>query len=103
MSVVGGCAAVRVHYAADVFPVERKSVFKKQVAQEEIQEFIDSQKISVVKEEERVAAKNEKIKYYIAHRDTWTAEQDCGASNTGATKTSSLFLKKEQQPENFSL
>merc|ERR1712012_56095 len=49
---------------------------KKQVAQEEIQEFIDSQKIFVIRENERNNAENEAIKAFIVKKDAWKEEQE---------------------------
>ena len=65
---------------AKVKAEERKKVIeslvKKQVAQEEIQEFIESQKKFVVFEKERVSRENEEIKRFIARKDAWVAEQE---------------------------
>jgi len=49
---------------------------KKQVAQEEIQEFIDSQKKFAVFERERMAKENEEIKRFLARKDAWVDEQN---------------------------
>jgi len=48
----------------------------KEVEQEEIQHFIESQKIFVEREKERIAQENEYIKAYLARRDAWVAEQE---------------------------
>ena len=49
---------------------------KKQVAAEEIQEFIESQKKFVVFERERVVKENEEIKRFLARKDAWVDEQN---------------------------
>ena len=49
---------------------------KKQVAQEEIQEFIDCQKKFAVFERERMAKENEEIKRFLARKDAWVDEQN---------------------------
>ena len=41
---------------------------KKEVEQEEIQHFIESQKIFVEREKERIVQENEHIKAYLARR-----------------------------------
>merc|ERR1711860_161659 len=48
----------------------------KQVAQEEIQEFIDCQKKFAVFERERMAKENEEIKRFLARKDAWVDEQN---------------------------
>ena len=53
-----------------------ENMVKKQVAQEEIQEFIESQKIFVIKDQERVLRENEAIKAFIAKKEAWTEEQN---------------------------
>ena len=53
-----------------------ENLVKKQVAQEEIQEFIESQKIFVIKDQERVLRENEAIKAFIAKKEAWTEEQN---------------------------
>lgn len=65
---------------AEVKAEERKKVIesmvKRQVAQEEIQHFIESQKVFVEFENERVKRENEKILSYLAQRDAWVSEQE---------------------------
>merc|ERR1739836_127238 len=53
-----------------------ENMVKKQVAQDEIQEFIESQKIFVIKDQERVLRENEAIKAFIAKKEAWTEERN---------------------------
>jgi len=53
-----------------------ETTVKKQMALEEIQEFIESRKIFVVHEQERVARENEQIRAFIAKKDAWAAEHE---------------------------
>ncbi len=65
---------------ADVKAEQRNKVIqvlvKKQVAKEEIQHFIQSQKVFVQLEQDRIERENEEIKAYIAGRDAWVTEQN---------------------------
>ena len=58
---------------------ERKKVIealvKKEVAKEEIHDFIQAQKKFVVFEKERIDHENEEIERFIARKDAWVAEQ----------------------------
>ena len=58
---------------------ERKKVIealvKKQVAKEEIHDFVQAQKKFVVFEKERIDKENEEIEKFMARKDAWIAEQ----------------------------
>ena len=58
-------------FKAEQRKITIEAMVKKQVAQEEIQEFIDSQKIFVIRENERNNAENEAIKAFIVKKDAW--------------------------------
>jgi len=65
---------------AEVKAEERKkkieTMVKKEVEQEEIEHFIESQKIFVEREKERIVQENEHIKAYLSRRDAWVEEND---------------------------
>ena len=57
-----------VHWTELLFLLFTEIMVKKEVEQEEIQHFIESQKIFVEREKERIAQENEYIKAYLARR-----------------------------------
>ena len=76
---------------------------KKQVAQDEIQEFIESQKIFVIKDQERVLRENEAIKAFIAKKEAWTEEQNKIQAVLKVKKHefNMLCFRKFYQPRHF--